>query len=93
MNQVPLFFSRFPLLWIILPHCKLFLWSEPIVEPTLDRSNTSVVQEVDSLVADGHHRYSSVVDGYQKHVDRGFVLSSSIDGILPCGLIFSKRKL
>ena len=56
-----------------MPHCKLFLWSETIVEPTLDSSNTSVVQEVDSLVADGHHRYSSVADGSQKHMDNTWV--------------------
>ena len=62
-NEVPWFCSRFSLLWIILPHCKLFLWAETIVKPTLDSSTTSVVEEVDSLAADGHHRYSSVAEG------------------------------
>ena len=66
-------FSRFPLLWIILPHCKLFLWAETIVEPTLDSSNTSVVEEVDSLVAEGHRRFSSVAEGSKTRLDNTWV--------------------
>ena len=36
------FFSRFPLLWIILQHCKQFLWTQTVIEVTRSWHVTAV---------------------------------------------------
>ena len=66
-------FSRFPHLWVILQHCKRFLWTQTVIELTHYICSTGAVSKVNFLAAHSHHRYSSVAEGSQKHVDNTWV--------------------